>query len=51
MPAEHVSGDTRVSADERTSREVKLWTGAETGAADFGHAYWMGRSYGWLLSR
>ena len=44
-------GGSYVSADGRNWREVKLWTEAETGAADFVHAYWMGRYYGWLPSR
>jgi len=29
--------------------EIKLWREDETGAADFLHAYWMGRYYGFVL--
>jgi hypothetical protein len=31
--------------------EVKLWPENETGAADFLHAYWMGRYYGFITSK
>jgi hypothetical protein len=31
--------------------EVKLWRENETGAADFVHAYWMGRYYGYFQSK
>ena len=30
------------------SQELKLWREMETGPADFLHAYWMGRYYGFL---
>jgi hypothetical protein len=31
--------------------ELKLWPEYETGAADFLHAYWMGRYYGFISPR
>ena len=31
--------------------ELKLWPEQETGAADFLHAYWMGRYYGFITSK
>ncbi len=34
--------------DAREWTEVKLWREEETGAADFLHAYWMGRYYGFI---
>jgi len=34
------------SADGENWAELKLWREDETGAADFLHAYWMGRYYG-----
>jgi hypothetical protein len=36
------------SADGQTWEELKLWREMETGPADFLHAYWMGRYYGFL---
>ncbi|MBI2925535.1 MAG: hypothetical protein HYY24_07510 [Verrucomicrobia bacterium] len=36
------------SADGETWAELKLWREQETGAADFLHAYWMGRYYGFI---
>ncbi|HXG24566.1 MAG TPA: hypothetical protein VNJ09_08445 [Chthonomonadales bacterium] len=36
------------STDGRKWTEMKLWPESETGAADFLHAYWMGRYYGFL---
>jgi hypothetical protein len=36
------------SADAEHWTELKLWHEEETGAADFLHAYWMGRYYGFI---
>jgi hypothetical protein len=36
------------SADGQAWEELKLWREMETGPADFLHAYWMGRYYGFL---
>jgi photosystem II stability/assembly factor-like uncharacterized protein len=36
------------SADGQTWEELRLWRESETGPADFLHAYWMGRYYGFL---
>ena len=36
------------SADGENWTELKLWREEETGAADFLHAYWMGRYYGFI---
>ena len=36
------------TTDGDTWQEMKLWREDETGAADFLHAYWMGRYYGFL---
>lgn len=36
------------SADGKRWTELKWWRENETGAADFLHAYWMGRYYGYL---
>jgi photosystem II stability/assembly factor-like uncharacterized protein len=36
------------SQDALKWTEMKLWPEEETGAADFLHAYWMGRYYGFL---
>jgi hypothetical protein len=36
------------SADAQAWTELKLWREEETGAADFLHAYWMGRYYGFI---
>jgi len=41
-------GGTYLSQDARTWQEIVLWKEQETGAADFLHAYWMGRYYGFL---
>jgi len=38
------------SADGENWTELKLWPESETGAADFLHAYWMGRYYGFVGS-
>jgi len=32
----------------RQWREIKVWPEHETGSADFLHAYWMGRYYGYI---
>ena len=36
------------SGDGENWTELKLWPENETGAADFLHAYWMGRYYGFI---
>ena len=36
------------SPDGQNWTELKLWKEEETGAADFLHAYWMGRYYGFI---
>jgi hypothetical protein len=36
-------GGAYLSADAQSWRELKLWREEETGAADYLHAYWMGR--------
>ncbi|MBI3851734.1 MAG: hypothetical protein HY298_15880 [Verrucomicrobia bacterium] len=36
------------SKDGERWKELKLWPDQETGAADFVHAYWMGRYYGFI---
>ena len=36
------------SRDARSWTELKLWREDETGSADFLHAYWMGRYYGFI---
>jgi hypothetical protein len=36
------------STDGQTWEELKLWREMETGPADFLHAFWMGRYYGFL---
>ena len=38
------------SSDGENWTELKLWRENETGAADFLHAYWMGRYYGFIQS-
>ena len=38
-------GGAYLSEDGRHWTEVKLWREDETGAADYLHAYWMGRYY------
>ena len=38
------------SSDGKDWTELKLWRESETGAADFLHAYWMGRYYGFVKS-
>jgi hypothetical protein len=39
-------GGAYVTVDGTAWKEVKLWREEETGAADYLHAYWMGRYYG-----
>jgi hypothetical protein len=41
-------GGTYVSSDALSWRELALWAEQETGGADFLHAYWMGRYYGFI---
>ena len=41
-------GGAYSSPDGETWTELKLWREDETGAADFLHAYWMGRYYGFI---
>jgi len=41
-------GGSYRTTDGETWDEMKLWREDETGAADFLHAYWMGRYYGFL---
>ena len=41
-------GGAYSSPDGETWTELKLWREDETGAADFLHAYWMGRYYGFV---
>ena len=36
------------TTDGEDWQELKLWPENETGAADFLHAYWLGRYYGFL---
>ena len=36
------------TTDGKNWEEMKLWREDETGAADFVHAYWMGRYYGFV---
>lgn len=42
------SGGCYQSANGENWTELKLWREEETGAADFLHAYWMGRYYGFI---
>jgi len=41
-------GGAYESSDGENWSELKLWPEEETGAADFLHAYWMGRYYGFV---
>jgi photosystem II stability/assembly factor-like uncharacterized protein len=41
-------GGCYLSRDGENWNELKLWREEETGAADFLHAYWMGRYYGFI---
>jgi len=43
-------GGTYRTNDGTNWEEMKLWREDETGAADFLHAYWMGRYYGFLAN-
>ena len=42
------AGGCYESSDGETWKELGLWRDSETGAADFLHAYWMGRYYGFI---
>jgi hypothetical protein len=42
-------GGAYLTRDGARWTELKLWREQETGAADFVHAYWMGRYYGFIL--
>jgi hypothetical protein len=42
------AGGCYQSVDGENWTELKLWRESETGAADFLHAYWMGRYYGYI---
>jgi len=44
-------GGAYLSQDGKTWTELKLWAEEETGPADFLHAYWMGRYYGFVPAR
>ena len=39
------------SADAERWTEIRLWREDETGGADFLHAYWMGRYYGFITKQ
>jgi hypothetical protein len=41
-------GGCYLARDGEKWEELRLWREEETGAADFLHAYWMGRYYGFL---
>jgi hypothetical protein len=41
-------GGAYTSADGKTWNPLRLWRESETGAADFLHAYWMGRYYHYI---
>jgi hypothetical protein len=41
-------GGAYTSQDGKTWKELRLWPEYETGAADFLHAYWMGRYYRYI---
>lgn len=41
-------GGAYLTNDGETWTEMKLWPESVTGAADFLHAYWMGRYYGFV---
>lgn len=41
-------GGAYASDDGKTWKELRLWREYETGAADFLHAYWMGRYYHYI---
>jgi hypothetical protein len=44
-------GGCYLSRDGNNWTELKLWPENETGAADFLHAYWMGRYYGFIKGK
>jgi hypothetical protein len=44
-------GGAYLTPDGENWQELKLWREEETGAADFLHAYWMGRYYGWIAEK
>ncbi|MDB6053112.1 MAG: two component regulator propeller domain protein [Verrucomicrobiales bacterium] len=44
-------GGTYRSVDGKSWKEIHLWREDETGPADFLHAYWMGRYYGFIGPR
>ena len=44
-------GGAYLSADGKSWKELHLWREEETGGADFLHAYWMGRYYGFIGAR
>ncbi len=44
-------GGCYLSKDGEKWTELKLWPEMETGSADYLHAYWMGRYYGFLTDR
>ena len=41
-------GGCYLTCDGKSWKEIRLWREDETGAADFLHAYWMGRYYGFV---
>lgn len=41
-------GGAYLTSDGIHWSEMKLWAESETGAADYLHAYWMGRYYGFV---
>jgi len=41
-------GGCYLSTDGEHWAELHLWPESETGPADYLHAYWMGRYYGWV---
>ena len=45
------AGGAYRSADGKSWTELHLWREQETGAADYLHAYWMGRYYGFIPAR
>jgi hypothetical protein len=43
-------GGCYLARDGQAWRELPVWGDSETGAADFLHAYWMGRYYGFIAA-
>ncbi len=41
-------GGAYLTTEGESWQELKLWREEETGAADFLHAYWMGRFSSWI---